>query len=517
MAAGYTFDLAHVRILPLVLLFVAGACGVAARVLLQPRFDGWLTSVAAAAFAYAMWFASPAFLPVTNGPDVVHHLQLVRVIQATGRLPHDAALSPYLLEMMGYTPGAHILAAASASLLSADPLQLVYLIAAVFVAIKMATTYALARRIIGPPVGTVAALAAPLLAFSASVYALGAFVQFFFFSQVVSEAFALGMLLALVRWRQLGEDRDLVAIAACACGVVLAWPVWIVPAGATAAIGILTARPSRRRPWAVLLATLAPAALFAGVHQVTHRGAAAILTSSGAVTAPSVAAFGVAFVVLATAGAMFAVRERAARPVCVFVAVTLAAAGGLAVLAARAGSASLYMPFKMMYLVVAPAAALGALALARLASMLPLASARARLIAPALPLIAAILVTSGRLPVRRVQGSLSLPARDVGVWARGHVPPACIDYFSRYWLTGYWLHLDVLGNPRLSDRMRQETFDFPDVAAKWIEGRGLPYAIVEDMQAIPREIRPEMAPLYRSGPFVLVRNAKAAACPEAAR
>ena len=517
MAAGYAFDLAHVPIVPLALLFVAGACTVAARVLLQPRVDVWLVVVVSGAFAYAMWLASPAFLPVTNGPDVVHHLQLVRVIQTTGRLPHDAALYPYLLEMMGYTPGAHVLVAAAASLLSVDPVRLVYPVAALFVAIKTGTTYALARRIIGPPQGSVAALAAPVLAFSASVYSLGAFVQFFFLAQVVSEAFAIGMLLALVRWRQLGEDRDLVALGACSVGVVLSWPVWIVPAGTTAAAGILTAPPARRRAWTVVLTTLAPAAFFAAVHQATHRGAASIVTSSGAVNAPSIAAFGVVFLVLAAAGAAFATRDRTARPVVMFIAATLATAGALAVLVVRAGSASFYMPFKMMYLLVPPAAVLGAFALARLTSMLPLASARARLLAPALPLIAAILLTGGRLPTRPVRGSLTLPAHDVGVWARGHVSPACVDYFSRYWLTGYWLHLDVLGNPRLSDRMRQETFDFPDVAAKWIQGRGLPYAIVEDMQAIPRELRPEMTPLYRSGPFVLVRNARPAACPDAAR
>src|SRR4051812_564739 len=266
MAAGYALDLARVPIFPIALLLFAGACTVAARVLLQPRVDGWLALVVFAAFAYAMWFASPAFLPVTNGPDVVHHLQLVRLIETTRRLPHDAALSPYLLEMMGYTPGAHILAAVAASLLSADPLALVYPIAALFVALKTATMYAVARRIIGPQ-GAVAALAAPVLALSASVYSLGAFVQFFFFAQVVSEAFAIGMLLALVRWRQLGEDRDLVAMGACAVGVVVTWPVWIVPAGATVAIGILAAGPSRRRRWAVLMTTLAPAAVFAAVHQ----------------------------------------------------------------------------------------------------------------------------------------------------------------------------------------------------------------------------------------------------------
>ena len=138
---------------------------------------------------------------------------------------------------------------------------------------------------------------------------------------------------------------------------------------------------------------------------------------------------------------------------------------------------------------------------------------RARLVAPAAPFALALLLAGGRIPLHRVHGSLSFDAQEVGAWARGHVPAGCIDYFSRYWLTGYWLHLDVLENPRLSDRMRVETFDFPDVAAKWIEGRGLPYAIVEDMTAIPREIRPDMELVQQRGTFVLVRNRHPAACP----
>src|SRR5437016_6234287 len=72
MAAGYGLDLAGLPIVPWLLLLVAGAGGVTARVLLQPRADPWWTLVVVAAFAYAMWIASPAFLPVTNGPDVVH-------------------------------------------------------------------------------------------------------------------------------------------------------------------------------------------------------------------------------------------------------------------------------------------------------------------------------------------------------------------------------------------------------------------------------------------------------------
>jgi hypothetical protein len=491
---------------------MTGACAVAARVLLQPRLDAGFVAVFVASFAFAMWLASPAFLPVTNGPDVVHHLQLIHAIARTWRLPHGGELYPYLLEMMGYTPGAHILAAAAGKLLETDPLRIVYAMAAAFFAVKAATIYALARRLIGSAAGSIGALAAPILALGAPVYFLGSFVQFFFFSQVVSEAFAMGMLLALVRWLQLGERRDLVAIAMCGIGVVLSWPVWIVPAGLTVALALLLAPAPISRRLSLVAATLAPAAVFAVVHQLTHRGATAIVTSAGAVTSPSIAGFGPVLVVLCAAGVALTVRDRGARAVVLFLAAIFLVAGGLALLAVRAGSTSFYMPFKMMYLAVPPAAVLGAVALARVVAMVPMAP-RARLVAPAAPFALALLLAGGRIPLHRVHGSLSFDAQEVGAWARGHVPAGCIDYFSRYWLTGYWLHLDVLENPRLSDRMRVETFDFPDVAAKWIEGRGLPYAIVEDMTAIPREIRPDMEMVQQRGTFVLVRNRHPAACP----
>src|SRR4051812_39519686 len=408
MAAGYGLGLAGLPLVPYVLLFAAGAFTVTARVLLQPRFDPWFTLTALAAFAYAMWIASPAFLPVTNGPDVVHHLQLIHAIEATGHLPHGTTLAPFLLEMTNYTPGAHILAAAAGPLLDLDPLAVVYPIAAAFFAVKAGTIYVLARRLIQPlPGAAAAALAAPLLALGAPVYFLGSFVQFFFFSQIVSEAFAIGMLLALVRWLQLGEDRDLVALGACAAGVVLSWPVWIVPAGLTAAIGILTAPGTWRRRWIVLGATLAPAAALAVVHELTHRGAAGIVTSAGAVTAPSVNAFGAGLLVLTAIGAALAVRrtdtrssagihggDRAAHVVVVFLGATLMVAGVLAMLVVRAGSTSFYMPFKMMYLTVPPAAVLGAMALARLARLAAGASSLryGRVAAACLPVIAAALL-----------------------------------------------------------------------------------------------------------------------------
>jgi hypothetical protein len=326
---------------------------------------------------------------------------------------------------------------------------------------------------------------------------------------VVSEAFAIGMLVALVEWAESRASRHLAAAAWCGAGVVLCWPVWIVPCAAAVAVAALAAPIGWRQRAAAMAWMLGPAVTLASVHQLTHRGAASIVTSSGAVTAPSIAVFGAGFLVIAGAGAATAVREPAARIVLAFLAATLATAVALAALARFQ---SFYLPFKMLYLAVLPAAVLGALAMARLAGAISGRWPRARRLAVCAPLAVAALLVRGRAPVRPLHASLSIPAREVGLWARDRVPPACVDYFSRYWLTGYWLHLDVLGNPRLSDRMRAETFDFPDVAAKWIEGRGLPYAIVEDMTAIPHEIRPDMVTLYQNGSFVVVRNLRPAAC-----
>jgi hypothetical protein len=526
MAAAYLLDVIGLAIHMWLLAAVAVAVP-AVLVLSSPgRRAPRLTTVpqyavALAVLTFALWIAWPGLLPVTIGPDVVHHLQLIHVIAATGRLPHDAALQPYLAEMMNYTPGSHVLAAAIGAWVRVDPLFVVYPLAAAAVALKAALLYALARRLLGStPRAAVQALAAPILVF-APVYFLGSFVHFFFLGQVVSETFAIGMLSALTAWLSSSSRRDLWFAGACGAGIVLSWPIWIVPAAAAAIVVAVQGSPRWRERIAVLGVVLGPAIVLGVLHQALHRDAASIVTSAGAVTAPSIDVFGAGFLIAAAAGALLGLRDRGARAVVAFLAATLLLSGLLAVLAIRAGSNSFYMAFKMMYLAILPAAVLGGVALARVADLAVsrLRNVRIRstaiggVVAALLPVLVAASLVRGRVPVRPVRGSLSAPARDVGLWARGHVPGECIDYFSRYWLTGYWLHLDVLGNPRESDRMRQETFDFPDVAAKWIEGRGLPYAIVENLSAIPREARVDMEPLHQSGSFVLVRNARPAACP----
>lgn len=523
MAAGYLADAVGIPIHPVwtavLLVAAAGSAlvvfrrepGVAARE--SARDVRASVAVAAVAFGWFLWLASPSLLPVTIAPDVVHHLILTHLVQRTHHLAHDPALAPYLLEMMGYTPGAHILSALAASWLRVDALRLMHPVAALFAALNLGLVYVAALRLQGGRAGArLAALAAPLLALVPAAYTFGAFLHFFFLSQVVSETFALGMLVAAIEWAR-GSRRALVVYAACGVAVFLAWPVWLAPPLVALAVAAVAA--ARRRAFVDAALALAPLAAVAAVHVAAHPGAAAILTSAGTVTPPSIAAFGAGFLVCAAAGGVLAFRRGDLAIVLAFLAGVIAQAGALAWLGGAFRDGSPYMAFKMMYLAVPPAAVLGCDALSRLADWLARRVPRARVAAMVAPSLAAALMLPGRVPVTRQHGAISSAALDAGLWARDHASTACVDYFSSYWLTGYWLHLDVLGNPRLSDRMRAESFDFPDSVGKWIEGRGLPWAFVEDIDRIPRDARVEMEPVYRSGRAAIVRNRRPAPCLDA--
>jgi hypothetical protein len=293
--------------------------------------------VVALTIAYLLWLTAPAFLPVTIGPDVVHHLQLIHVMQRTQRLVHDPALGPYLLEMVNYTPRSHILAAVVAQWLRVDALRVAQAVTAAFIALKMGLLYLVAVRAArASPSAPLAALAAPILAF-VPIYTLGSSFHFFFYAQVVSEAFAIGMLLAAVGWVQTDRTPRLGAFALSGVGVFLAWPVWLGPAAVAMAFAILLVRMPWRRRFVLLAAAFAPIAAVAVVHTVLHGEGGRILGSAGAVTTPSVAAFGASFVVCACAG-LLALRFRAGALVAVFLATALLQAAAIGALDLRAGA-----------------------------------------------------------------------------------------------------------------------------------------------------------------------------------
>src|SRR5262245_52417227 len=154
VAAGYLADTLGIPMHPLWMgMLLLAAIGIVlmryrAETDIAPRENARdvlaVAGVTIAAFAYFLWLAAPSLLPITIAPDVVHHLILTHLIQRTHHLAHDPALAPYLLEMMGYTPGAHILTALAASWLRVDALRLMHPAAALFAALNLGIIYLIA-------------------------------------------------------------------------------------------------------------------------------------------------------------------------------------------------------------------------------------------------------------------------------------------------------------------------------------------------------------------------------------
>src|SRR5205823_5997979 len=102
---------------------------------------------------------------------------------------------------------------------------------------------------------------------------------------------------------------------------------------------------------------------------------------------------------------------------------------------------------------------------------------------------------------------VSVALSNAGRWARANVPPACVDYLVIDSDTGYWLHLARLGNARTAMRtIDPETFVPAKAIERWILPGGVPYAIVEDFSALPRDIRDSVDVLARFGAAAVVKR-----------
>jgi hypothetical protein len=104
---------------------------------------------------------------------------------------------------------------------------------------------------------------------------------------------------------------------------------------------------------------------------------------------------------------------------------------------------------------------------------------------------------------------------NAGLWARANLPPGCVDYLVGQDFTAYWLHLAVLGNPRMSSRTgNNETFESQAAIIRWLTPGGLPYAVAE-LPALPRDVRNELDVMASFGDAAVVRRRGPASCAEA--
>lgn len=471
-----------------------------------------LVSIVAAVFALLMWLARPALLPVGRGPDLTHHLLLIDYIDRHWRFVHEPGVEPYLGEMVHYTPGSHVLASLAGAWAGSDGLHAVHSVVALSVALKAGLVFLVALRLLpraGPRVPL--ALTSVLLLLLPRPYFLGSFAHDSFFSQVVSEMFAVSMWWALVAWEKRPGTDTIVLVALAGTAAFLTWPVFIGPP-----LLVLGALVLAREGLALkqrlghLLLGAGPIAAVAAMYIAGRAGWILIVGTSGAVIRPTPSVIGWTFLLLAAAGLGLAAIERRSRATLLLLAAIGVQSFVLFAMAKANGADTPYMALKMAYLALYPLAPTATLPLAaawQLAVGPTGATITRERLAWAAVALAGVALAGSLVVAPRQKPVVSESAYLAGQWARVHVQPACVDYLVADADTAYWLHLAVLGNPRMAVRTADpDTFDPQKAIVRWIVPRGLPFAITDDLSALPKDIRTHVDVLARFGQAAVVKR-----------
>jgi hypothetical protein len=480
-----------------------------------------LGAIVAGVTGWLVWLSSPDFVPIGSGADLAHHLQLVDYIERNWRLIHDPRVEAYLGEMVHYTPGAHLLAALAGKWSGTNGFQTIHPVTALSVGLKAGFVFLIVRRMLPERIPATLAAAGVILLLLPATYFLGSFTRYSYFAQVVSELFAVAAWWALVVWGAQPWRGAMVLFSVAGSAAFLTWPVWIGPPMLAQAAVVMTRRdlPGGDRI-AHLLIGAVPIAVIGFVHAFGRLGWVAIVRADADVPLPSLDDFGWTFVLLSTGGVIAAIFRPRGRITAVVAAAIFVQSAVLYAAAKASGAAVPYMAIKMTYLLIYPLAACAALAIgvAWLAAqaVTPGAFLQGRsgaALASILVIVAGWTAIRGVAAQVEVKPIVSRGLYHAGRWTRSTVDPACVDYLVADELTAYWLHLAVLGNPRMSERTGDDgTFRPRDAILRWISPRGLPIAIA-DLATLPRDVRTEVDELARFGSAVVVKRRGGASCP----
>jgi hypothetical protein len=275
-----------------------------------------------------------------------------------------------------------------------------------------------------------------------------------------------------------------------------------------------------RRLRDVAIATL-PIAVVAAMHGVRHPNGFQMVGTGGFAIWPTPAELGWTFTTLSAAGVLFSATQRRARTVTLLLAATALQAMAFVVTARHAGAAAPYLALKMFYLAIYPltvAIALTAAAVWRAVPGVARGSRRAELMAWTLVGVIAIAVARPLAQRPRVKPVVTQPAFLAAQWTRAHMSSDCVDYLVSDGYTAYWLHLAVFGNPRAAGRtLDEDTFEPKKAIVRWILPNSLPYAIADDFDALPRDIRTNVDVLAQFGPAAVVKRRGPSSCPDGNR
>ncbi len=481
-------------------------------------------TIVVAVLAWLLWLARPSLLPLGSGPDLAHHLLLIDYIERHAALPHDPQLGAILGEMVSYTPGTHLLATLAGVWTRTSGFRVVYPIVALSVALKAGLVFLIARRMM--PAGaprTPFAVTAALLLFVPRDYFIGSFGEASFLAQVVSELFAVAMWLAVVLWDERPSAFVATLFALSGMATFLAWPVNLGPPMLVFAAVVAFRTDVGLRPRVSdLVLAFAPIAAVAAIHASGRLYALVIVRVPGFVAYPTIAMFGWWFLLIAGAGVVAAATERRTRTTTLLVAAIAVQAAVLYVVATMDGAARPYMALKMAFLVIYPLAVAASLTLAWVWTVVQVRLKPSRALSSeglsrTLPwaFVAVLAIAIARLLVAtpRPKPVVSTPLYVAGAWARANVAPGCVDYLVNNLYTAYWLHLSVLGNARATPRSGDDdTYQPRQTLNRWILGGGVPHAIAEDFEGLPKDIRTSVDVVVRFGPAAVVKRRGPSSC-----
>jgi hypothetical protein len=533
--AAYLIDLSGLRFSPWsMLVLVAVAVTVAFAWFHRgatpiPQVTALYAFTTLATGVWLVWLAYPTLLPLSTGPDLTHHLLLIRYVEVHWRLVHDPAVERLLGEMSQYTPGSHILAALAGAWSGTDGLRALHTVQALTVALKAGFLLLIGVRLLPSRAPRPLAALGVVLLFGAPRYFVGSFTEFAFVAQVVAELFVIAMWWVAVAWDASPDYRLDVVFSLAGAAAFLTWPVYSGPPALAfcLVIALRSDRPllSRARH---LLVAFGPFTACALIYLVGRFGWLQLAGTGGSAPWPSIAAYGAALVVLGTLGFAMSLVRRRARSTMLFTVAVLGAAAAFFVLATRAGAPQPYMALKMGYLLLWPMAACAVLAVGeiwqrvwqgsvneRSASLQRIERSAAVAVVVVSLVLMVVPLASAPSRLHPLPPAVSAPLYDAGRWARDHLPAGCIEYLVGDDETAYWLHLAVLGNPRMSDRTgNNATYEPDDAVIRWLTANGLPFGIA-DLTSLPRDVRDELDVVQRFDTAAVVRRRGASSCAEA--
>jgi hypothetical protein len=465
------------------------------------------TAVVVFVFAAIVRLGWPSLLPPGRGPDLTHHLLLVDYIEQQGHLVHDRSLEGAMGEMAHYTPGAHLLAVIGGRLFDTGGWRAFFPLLTLAAALTAGFVFLIARRL---QLSVPYAISAVLLLFLPAQYFHGAFTHDSFLAQTIATCFAAAAWWSLVVWDEERTAISAVAFAIFLAAVFLSWPVFVGPIILVFLALVMGDSPD---PWrkriSMLVIGLLPLCAIAAVHLPGRLGWLAIVRASGAVLQPSLESVGWVLPLLALLGIFISIGNRRVRTTIVLLLAIVLQAIALFVLAKTRGADTPYMALKMVYLAIYPAAVLAAAGLAWLArAVLARSGSREARSAVGWLIATALLLMAVRpaLSAPRAVPVISLDLYDAGRWTRAHIGRSCVDYLVADAETAYWLHLAVLGNPRVSERMVEvDRYDPRTAPGPWIARTGRPFAIVE-LRRLPGEIRSRVEIVREFGTAAVIRN-----------